>query len=321
MLFTTYGRWSSSTATRSCLRRRRPSSYLDLAYQLSLAGEAKHSIRRDRRRWPASRCTTTGSGTAHGHDQPGRTTSICGGGVLMAVPALCAAAIVHHRRRGLAVSGRPYVGALAAALSSRWASSTSPPVTERSPSVRRSVRRLARHVDDLRLGAAHRVIAPLARSGRRRAFDPRVSGLGRGAFALAGLLLFESSGAKASSLPVIAVALLLTALVRSSARRRIPWASSWRPASPGPPQLVRDGGAVPVPDVRGPHRPPAGAASGLDARVELARGGRRLGARSRLNMLLRTAGIVPLCWAQPPGAGTVASCSPAPSRAGLYLHA
>src|SRR6185436_9373396 len=66
------------------------------------------------------------------------------------------------------------------------------------------------------------LIAPLASLAAR---SDSVPDLGRqGVWVLLGLLLLGNSGAKGSSLPVVALALALAAVVLLMNQRRIPWA-------------------------------------------------------------------------------------------------
>jgi hypothetical protein len=119
--------------------------------------------------------------------------------------------------------------------------------------------------------------------------------VGPGAFAVAGLLLFASSGAKASSLPVVAVALLVTAIVLALIRRRIPWGVVAAGLLTGAAQLFAmavlyrfQTYGLQIGPLQGLERywsPESGPL--LVAGVWVAFG---------LNMLLRTAGIVPLLW-------------------------
>src|SRR5262249_52603284 len=64
-------------------------------------------------------------------------------------------------------------------------------------------------------------IAEIVRRSVRRSVDD--DDVGPGAYAVAAILLFVSSGAKASSLPVVAAAIVFTFVVLLVAYRRIPW--------------------------------------------------------------------------------------------------
>jgi hypothetical protein len=141
----------------------------------------------------------------------------------LAVPGLCAAAIVGTAVVGWRVSGRPYVGAVAAALFFAVGEfSFTDPVgfpfgTQATFVVWHGMSMIYSWVLLIAL------IAPLVdivrHSDRQSSVDSP-----RGAFILATVLLFASSGAKASTLPVVALALVVTAVLMLVFRRRIPWA-------------------------------------------------------------------------------------------------
>src|SRR5262249_46025884 len=67
------------------------------------------------------------------------------------------------------------------------------------------------------------LILPIAEIVRRAVGRVSDDDLGPGAYAVAAILLFLSSGAKASSLPVVAAALVFTFVVLLVTYRRIPW--------------------------------------------------------------------------------------------------
>ncbi|HZN73996.1 MAG TPA: hypothetical protein VFC00_20195 [Micromonosporaceae bacterium] len=198
--------------------------YLDLAYQLSLAGDAKNHL-------PLGVPQVAGEPLyyhwfAYVHMA---STSLIGGidlpvvALRLAVPALCAAAIVLVAVAGWRISGRPYVGAVAAVLffGIGEVNFTNPVTfpfgTQATFVVWHGMSMIYSWVLLIAL------IAVLAdRIGRASAST--VPELGRGAWVLAGLLLFASSGAKASSIPVVAVGLAFTAVALLIATRRIPWA-------------------------------------------------------------------------------------------------
>jgi hypothetical protein len=191
--------------------------YLDLAYQLSLAGEATHAF-------PVGLPQVADEPLYYhwfGHVHMAMT-SLVGRidlpvvALRLAVPALCAAAIVLTAVVGARVSGRPYVGAAAAALFfavgefSFTHPVTMPFGTQATFVIWHGMSMIYSWVLLLALIA---VLADIV--GR--------AGAEWGVFVLAGVLLFASSGAKASSLPVVAVALAVTAVVLLVTRRRIPW--------------------------------------------------------------------------------------------------
>lgn len=206
--------------------------YLDLAYQLSLAGEAKHQFPIHVPQVAAEPLHYHWFGHAHmaassliGHiDLPVVA-------LRLAIPALCAAAIVLTAVLGWRVSGRPYVGAVAAVLffvigeTNFTHPVTMPFGTQASFVIWHGMSMIYSWVLLIAL------IVVLADVVARRpggpggpgSAGPAVPSLGPGAYALTALLLFASSGAKASSLPVTAVALAFTAVVLTIANRRIPW--------------------------------------------------------------------------------------------------
>lgn len=198
--------------------------YLDLAYQLSLAGEAKHQFPIHVPQVAEEPLNYHWFGYAHM-----AATSLIGHidlpvvALRLAVPGLCAAAIVLTAVLGWRVSGRPYVGALAAVLffvigeTNFTHPVTMPFGTQASFVIWHGMSMIYSWVLLIAL------IAALADVVDRRADRP-VAPIGRGAIVLTALLMFASSGAKASSLPVVAVALAFTAVVLLVTQRRIPWA-------------------------------------------------------------------------------------------------
>ncbi|MDG4832473.1 hypothetical protein O7627_24650 [Solwaraspora sp. WMMD1047] len=198
--------------------------YLDLAYQLSLAGEAKHQFPIHLPQVADEPLYYHWFGYVHM-----AATSLIGGidlpvvALRLTVPGLCAAAIVLVATLGWRVSGRPWVGALAAVLffvigETNFTHPVNMPFgTQASFVVWHGMSMIYSWVLLIAL------IAALADVVDRRPDRP-VAPIGPGAFVLTGLLMFASSGAKASSLPVVALALAFTALVLLVARRRIPWA-------------------------------------------------------------------------------------------------
>ncbi len=221
--------------------------YLDLPYQLSLAGEATH-------RFPPALPQVAGEALPYhwfGYAHMAATSMIAHidlpvVALRLAIPALCAAAIVLTGVVGWRISGRPAVGAVAAVLffAIGEVNFTHPVTMPFGTQVTFVIWHGMSMIYSWVLLIA--VIAPLAEIVRgRQATGRRVTGpppagasnpiaphhvtprpvpeLGSGAWGLVALLLLASSGAKASSLPVIAVALALTAIVLLVARRRIPW--------------------------------------------------------------------------------------------------
>lgn len=197
--------------------------YIDLAYQLSLAGEAKHQFPIHVPQVAQEPLHYHWFGYVHM-----AATSLIGGidlpvvALRLAIPALCAAAAVLTAVLGWRVSGKPYVGALAAALFfvvgevNFTDPVTMPFGTQASFVIWHGMSMIYSWVLLVALIAVLVDIVDPRRAGRPEPIGP-------GAYPLAALLLLASSGAKASSLPVVAVALALTAAVLLVARRRIPW--------------------------------------------------------------------------------------------------
>lgn len=194
--------------------------YLDLAYQLSLAGEAKHQFPIHLPQVASEPLHYHWFGYVHA-----AMASLVGGidlpvvALRLAVPALCAAAIVLTAVVGWRVSGRPYVGAGAAVLVFVIGEVnfthfvTQPFGTQAAFVIWHGMSMIYSWVLLIALIA---VLADLV--GRR------VDRAATGGFVLAALLLFASSGAKASSLPVVVAALAFTGAALLLTRRRIPWA-------------------------------------------------------------------------------------------------
>jgi hypothetical protein len=284
--------------------------YIDLAYQLSLAGEAKHSF-------PVALPQVAGDplhyhwfGYVHM-----AMTSMVGHidlpvvALRLAIPALCGLAILLTAVVGWRVSGKPYVGAVAAALLFAIGefNFTHPVTIPFGTQATFVVWHGMSMIYSWALLIA--AIAPLAdivrRSGpmprRYAVYTPGVPGLGGGAYAVAAVLLLASSGAKASSLPVVAVALAVTAVVLLINGRRIPWPVVAAGLITGGAQLFATAflyrfqtyglGFGPLqglsPFWSDPGSGPAQVL--VVAGVWVAFG---------LNMLLRTAGIIPLVWLQ-----------------------
>jgi hypothetical protein len=199
--------------------------YLDLAYQLSLAGEAKGHFPLHVPQVADEPLYYHWFGYAHM-----AATSLVGGidlpvvALRLAVPALCAAAIVLTAVVGWRVSGKPYAGAVAAVLffvvgEVNFTHPVSMPFgTQASFVVWHGMSMIYSWVLLLAL------IGVLADLVDRRPDGVRpTAALGRGGFALAALLLLGSGGAKASSLPVTGAALLVAAAAALVAGRRVPW--------------------------------------------------------------------------------------------------
>lgn len=197
--------------------------YVDLAYQLSLAGEAKHNF-------PINLPQVAGEPLYYhwfGYSHMAMTSLV---GFIdlpvvalrLAIPALCAAAIVLTAVVGWRVSGRPYVGAVAAALffvigEFNFTNPVTMPFgTQATFVIWHGMSMIYSWVLVVAL------IALLADIVAGHDARQQVAPIGRGAFALAALLLFASSGAKASTLPVVGVALLITAVVLFVVQRRVP---------------------------------------------------------------------------------------------------
>ncbi|HEV7896516.1 MAG TPA: hypothetical protein VGP31_01540 [Planosporangium sp.] len=194
--------------------------YLDLAYQLSLAGNAKHQF-------PPGLPQVAGEplyyhwfGYAHmasvsliGHiDLPVVA-------LRLAIPGLCAAAVLLTAVVGWRVSGRPYAGVAAAALF--WVVGefnftdpvTVPFGTQATFVVWHGMSMIYSWVLLIAL------IAPIG---------DLIGGVVKGAasrrsYGLVALLAVASAGAKASSLPVVLAALAFTGAVLLVVRRRLPW--------------------------------------------------------------------------------------------------
>jgi hypothetical protein len=202
--------------------------YLDLAYQLSLAGEAKHQFPIHLPQVAGEPLKYHWFGYLHM-----AATSLIGRidlpvvALRLTIPTLCAAAIVLTAVVGWRVSGRPYVGAGAALLFfvigevNFTHPVTMPFGTQASFVIWHGMSMIYSWVLLIALIAVLADVIDRRPDGRP---DRPVAPLGRGAWALAALLLFASSGAKASSLPVTALALAFTAAVLLIARRRLPWA-------------------------------------------------------------------------------------------------
>ncbi|MFI7427402.1 hypothetical protein ACIBPB_10485 [Micromonospora sp. NPDC049836] len=196
--------------------------YIDLAFQLSLAGAATHQVPPDVPQAAGEPLHYHWFGFAHL-----AATSLISGVDLptvffrLGVPALCALAAVLVAVVGWRISGRPYAGVVASALmftigefgfENGWRQLFGTQATFivwGSPSMTYSWVLLVPLIAALGelVGQARGVAVPA---------------LGRGAWVLVVLFLAASTGAKASSLPVVLAALGLTAAVTLVVRRRLP---------------------------------------------------------------------------------------------------
>jgi hypothetical protein len=277
--------------------------YIDLAYQLSLAGEAKNHL-------PIGVPQVAGEPLyyhwfAYVHMA---SSSLIGGidlpvvSLRFAVPALCALAIVLVAVAGWRVSGKPYVGAVAAVLFFGIGEVnfthpvTMPFGTQASFVIWHGMSMIYSWV---LLIALIPVLAD--RIGRPSGGPDRVPGIGRGAWGLAALLLLASSGAKASSVPVVAVGLAFTAVVLLIANRRIPWAVVVAGALAGAAQLFASAVlfafhtyGLQIGPLQGLSRywvEVPGRSDAKQVAVVLA-----VTAAFLINMQIRQAGVLPLLW-------------------------
>lgn len=197
--------------------------YIDLPFQLSIAGAATHQMPPDVPQVAGEPLHYHWFGFAHM-----AAASLVSGVDLptvffrLAVPALCLLAVVLVAVVGWRITGRPYAGAVAAALMftigefgyengiRQLFGTQATFIVWGSPSMTYSWVLLLPLIAVLadRIGPARGVAVPP---------------LGRGAWVLAALLLVASTGAKASSVPVVVAALALTALVTLVVRRRLAW--------------------------------------------------------------------------------------------------
>jgi hypothetical protein len=200
--------------------------YLDLAYQLSLAGEAKHHFPMHVPQVADEPLFYHWFGYAHM-----AATSMVSGidlpvvALRLTIPGLCALAVLLTAVVGWRVSGKPYAGAVAAVLFFVVGeTSFTDPVgfpfgTQATFVVWHGMSMIYAWV---LLIAAIAAVADVI--DRRRDPERPVPALGRRAFVLVALFALASSGAKASSLPVLGLALLVTAVAMLFVERRIPWA-------------------------------------------------------------------------------------------------
>lgn len=191
--------------------------YIDLSFQMSLAGAAKHQAPLDVPQVAGEPLHYHWFGFAH----MGAASLVSGVDLptvflRLAVPALCALAVVLVAVVGWRVSQRPYVGVGAAVLTftigefgyengvRQLFGTQATFIVWGSPSMTYSWVLLIPLIG---------VLASIVRGDSSR-----------GTWVLAGLFLAGSTGAKASSIPVAAGALGITALVLFVTRRRLPWA-------------------------------------------------------------------------------------------------
>ncbi|PWR09416.1 hypothetical protein DKT69_30965 [Micromonospora sicca] len=196
--------------------------YIDLAFQLSLAGAATHQVPLEVPQVAGEPLHYHWFGFAHL-----AATSLVSGVDLptvffrLAVPALCALAAVLVAVVGWRITGRPYAGVVAAGLmftvgefgfENGWRQLFGTQATFivwGSPSMTYSWVLL------LPLIAA---LGEIVGRARGVAVPP----FGRGAWVLAALFLAASTGAKASTVPVVLAALGFTAVLLLAVRRRLP---------------------------------------------------------------------------------------------------
>ncbi|WP_405099462.1 hypothetical protein [Micromonospora sp. NBC_01412] len=196
--------------------------YIDLAFQLSLAGAATHQAPLDVPQVAGEPLHYHWFGFAHF-----AAASLVSGVDLptvffrLGVPTLCALAAVLVAVVGWRVTGRPYAGVVAAALM----------FTVGEFGYENGVRQLfGTQATFIVWGSPSMtyswvLLLPLIAAlgelvGRAR--GSAVPALGRGAWVLAALFLAASTGAKASSVPVVLAALAFVAAVSLAFRRRLP---------------------------------------------------------------------------------------------------
>ncbi|KXK62498.1 hypothetical protein AWW66_08070 [Micromonospora rosaria] len=196
--------------------------YIDLAFQLSIAGAATHQMPPQVPQVAGEPLHYHWFGFAHL-----AASSLVSGVDLptvffrLAVPALCALAVVLVAVVGWRITGRPYAGVAAAVLM----------FAVGEFGYENGLRQLfGTQVTFIVWGSPSMtyswvLLLPLLAAlgevvGRARGVT--VPPLGRGAWALAAGFLAASTGAKASSVPVVLAALGLVAVVLTATRRRLP---------------------------------------------------------------------------------------------------
>jgi len=199
--------------------------FLDLPYQLSLAGQAKHHLPLDVPQVAGEPLHYHWFAYVHL-----AMTSMVGGIDLpvvtmrLMVPAICALIAVLTAVAGWRLSGRSWVGVAAAAMffvigEFDFAAAIWPPFGTQATFV---------IWPSLSMTFSWALLVPLiAVTGellrREHEDDNAVPRLGRGAFVLMALFALASSATKASSLPVLGGGLALACLAVAVANRRIPW--------------------------------------------------------------------------------------------------
>jgi hypothetical protein len=269
--------------------------YLDLSYQLSLAGEAAHAIPPGLPQVAAEPLYYHWFAYVHM-----AMTGMVGQidlpvvALRLAIPALCALAVVLTAVVGWRVSGRPYVGAVAAALffvigEFNFTNPVSLPFgTQATFVIWHGMSMIYAWV------LVIAVIAPLAEIASRSSYGD-VPALGRwGVWVLTGLFLLGSSGAKGSSLPVLALTLVFTAVALLATQRRIPWGILFAGLLTGAAQLFATVVLYHFQTYGVTYEPLAALTPFWTDAGPLAVAG--VWVAFVLNMLLRTAGIVPLIW-------------------------
>ncbi|MCC9310540.1 hypothetical protein LN042_26295 [Kitasatospora sp. RB6PN24] len=205
----------------------RSRQFVDLSYQMSLAGNAKHSF-------PVTLPQVAGEPLqyhwfAFAHEA---MTSLVGHLDLpvvqlrLMIPALCAltmvvAAVVAWRLSGRAWAG-PIAGLLLFAVGEFNASHAMTPFGSPETTLMSWASVSMTYSQPLLLALVGAVGDGLRRPGTGTGGNP-VPALGRGCYALAAFFAFASSAAKATSLPVTLAALALTGLLGLLTTRRIPW--------------------------------------------------------------------------------------------------
>ncbi|BCB84152.1 hypothetical protein [Phytohabitans suffuscus] len=191
--------------------------YLDLPFQLSIAGAAKHQAPLDVPQVAGEPLHYHWFGFAH----LGSASLVSGVDLptvflRLAVPALCALAVVLVAVVGWRVSRRPYVGVGAAVLM----------FTIGEFGYENGIRQLfGTQVTFIVWGSPSMTYSWVLLLPLIGVLVQVIRGeASRGTWVLAALLLAGSTGAKASSIPVAAGALGITALALFVSRRRLPWA-------------------------------------------------------------------------------------------------
>jgi len=278
--------------------------FVDLAYQLSLAGEAKHNFPLNLPQAAGEPLQYHWFGFVHiamgsmiGHiDLPVLTMRLM-------IPAICALTIMLTGVVGWRLSGRPYVGAIAAVLffvigEFSFAANIGWPFgTQVTFIIWPS---LSMTYSWAPLVALIGVIGDAIR--RRGDDDSVVPVIGWGAYVLAVMFALVSSAAKASSLPVLAGAIAIAAVAVLIGTRRIPWALVGMGVIIGAAQVwvtavifafnsygLR---VAPLSTIQGNWAEPAGGREWWKQAVVVG----AVWAAFLLNMELRVAGVLPLIW-------------------------